>query len=146
MLRLKATTRAVKKLREMDFPILDDHPHQNIWWRHAQALRANKKNQEADEALEMAYDFLLKGIESLRDDGLRRNYLNKVRINREILQAWDKNAAKQQTAQRPPILRTLRSNPVCASRSSGWRRSASNSTPCTPSKRFKPSSSKKPPN
>ncbi|HSG45791.1 MAG TPA: GAF domain-containing protein, partial [Anaerolineales bacterium] len=91
---LKATKRAVKKHRELDFPFIDDHPSQNIWWRHVQALRANKKYKEADEALEMAYDLLLKGIESLRDDGLRRNYLNKVKINREIVQAWDKHAAK----------------------------------------------------
>jgi tetratricopeptide (TPR) repeat protein len=91
---LKATTSAVKKHRELNFSILDDHPHQNIWWRHVQALQANKKKVEADDALEIAYDFLLKGIENLRDEGLRRNYLNKVRINREIVQAWDKHAAK----------------------------------------------------
>ena len=91
---LKVTTRAANKLRELGFPRIDDHLPQNIWWRHALALRANKKIKKADEALEMAYGFLLKGIESLRDDGLRRNYLNKVRINREILQAWDKHAAK----------------------------------------------------
>jgi len=91
---LKTTAIAVKKHRELDFPKVDDHPSQNIWWQHSQALRANEKTKEADEALEMAYDFLLKGIESLRDDGLRRNYLNKVRINREILQTWDNYAAK----------------------------------------------------
>ena len=92
---LKATTRAVKMHRELDFPRIEDHPSQNIWWRHALALRANKKNNQADEALEMAYDFLLQGIASLRDDGLRRNYLNKVRINCEILQAWVKKSQKR---------------------------------------------------
>ncbi|HSM70442.1 MAG TPA: GAF domain-containing protein, partial [Anaerolineales bacterium] len=92
---LKSTSRAVKKHRELNFPKDNDHPSQNIWWRHSLSLRANKKNKEADEVLEMAYDFLLKGIESLSDVGLRRNYLNKVRINREIVQAWDKHAAKR---------------------------------------------------
>ncbi|NJC96047.1 MAG: GAF domain-containing protein [Anaerolineae bacterium] len=92
---LKSSLRAVKKHRELNFPSIDDHPSQNIWWRHSLALRANKKNKEADEALEMAYGFLLKGIESLHDDGLRRNYLNKVRINREILQAWAKKSQKR---------------------------------------------------
>jgi tetratricopeptide (TPR) repeat protein len=92
---LKATTRAVNKHRKLEFPIVDDHPSQNIWWRHMQAQHANKKYKESDKALEMAYDFLLKGIENTRDDGLRRNYLNKVRINREIIQAWDKHAAKR---------------------------------------------------
>ena len=43
----------------------------------------------------MAYDFLLQGIASLRDAGLRRNYLNKVAINREIIQAWVKENARR---------------------------------------------------
>jgi tetratricopeptide (TPR) repeat protein len=91
---LQATVRAVRKHHELNFPVIDDHPSQNIWWRHSLALRANKKNKEADEALEMAYDFLLKGIAEMKDDGLRRNYLNKVRINREIVQAWAKKWQK----------------------------------------------------
>ncbi|HEY5729996.1 MAG TPA: GAF domain-containing protein, partial [Anaerolineales bacterium] len=97
---LKATSDAVKKHRELGFPFIEDHPSQNIWWRHALALRANKKNKEAGEALEMAYDLLLKGIESLRDHGLRRNYLNKVRINREIVQAWAKKSQKRRGGSR----------------------------------------------
>ena len=91
---LKATSRAAQMHRELNFPSVDDHPSQNIWWRHMLALRANGKELEAGEALKMAYDFLLQGIDSLRDEGLRRNYLNKVAINREIVQAWFKENAK----------------------------------------------------
>jgi len=58
---LKATTRAVKELRKMNFPFIDDHPHQNIWWRHVQALRANKKNKEADALVNEAIDEAMKG-------------------------------------------------------------------------------------
>jgi GAF domain-containing protein/tetratricopeptide (TPR) repeat protein len=91
---LKATSQAAQMHRDLNFPFVDDHPSQNIWWRHAQTLQANKKNKKADEALEMAYDFLLKGIANLHDHGLRRNYLNKVIINREIIQAWGQHATK----------------------------------------------------
>ncbi len=61
---------------------------QEIWWRHTQALLANHQTKAARAALERAYDFLLEGITNLRDEGLRRNYLNKVRANRELLQFW----------------------------------------------------------
>jgi GAF domain-containing protein/DNA-binding response OmpR family regulator/tetratricopeptide (TPR) repeat protein len=88
---LKATSQAVKIHRTLGFPVVDDHPSQNIWWLHTLALQANGKKAEASEALKMAYDFLLQGIASLRDAGLRRNYLNKVASNREIVQAWVKN-------------------------------------------------------
>ena len=91
---LQSTTLATQKHRALDFPLIDDHPSQYIWWRHARALRANKKIKQADDALTMAYDFILKGIANLRDVGLRRNYLNKVSIHREILDAWDKHSIK----------------------------------------------------
>src|SRR6266498_1844104 len=81
--------------RVVGFPFIDDHPAQNIWWRHTLALRANGKKAEAQEALKMTYDFLLQGIASLRDVGLRRNYLNKVAINREVTRAWVKENARR---------------------------------------------------
>jgi GAF domain-containing protein/CheY-like chemotaxis protein/tetratricopeptide (TPR) repeat protein len=93
---LKATSRAAQMHRELSFPEIDDHPSQNIWWRHMLALRANGKEAEANEALKMSYDFLLQGIAGLRDNGLRRNYLNKVVINREIVQAWVRENARRQ--------------------------------------------------
>jgi GAF domain-containing protein/CheY-like chemotaxis protein/tetratricopeptide (TPR) repeat protein len=95
MVALKATSRALKLHKTLGFPRVDDHPSQNIWWRHAQTLQANRKLKEARQALEMAYEFLLKGIANLRDVGLRRNYLNKVAINREIIQAWIKDGTKR---------------------------------------------------
>jgi len=91
---LKATSLAAKMHQDLNFPILDDHPSQNIWWGYTQALQANNKTKEAAEALEMAYDFLLNGIANLHDEGLRRNYLNKISINREIVQAWGQHATK----------------------------------------------------
>ena len=92
---LRATSQAVRRHRILNFPLIDDHPSQNIWWRYMLVLRANGKKIEARDALKMAYDFLLQGIASLQDAGLKRNYLNKVAINKEIIQAWFKENAKR---------------------------------------------------
>ena len=43
----------------------------------------------------MAYRFMLKGIAGLSDEGLRRNYLNKIEAHREIVDAWLKDARKR---------------------------------------------------
>ena len=92
---LKATSQAVKLHRALGFPLVDDHPSQNIWWRYTLASRANGKKAEAREALGTAYNFLLEGIASLQDAGLRRNYLNKIAVNREIIQAWVRENARR---------------------------------------------------
>jgi diguanylate cyclase (GGDEF)-like protein len=68
---------------------------QEVWWCHSQALTANDKLKEGNEALDRAYDFLLDGIGSVRDVGLRRCFLNKVEVNREILQHWLSEAKKR---------------------------------------------------
>jgi signal transduction histidine kinase/CheY-like chemotaxis protein/tetratricopeptide (TPR) repeat protein len=91
---VKCTARAAELHRSQSFAPPDGLPSQEIWWRHAQALVANKRTKDAREALERAYGFLLDGISSLRDEGLRRNYLNKVRVNREIIAAWLADGAK----------------------------------------------------
>ena len=43
----------------------------------------------------MAYDFMRKRIAGLGDEGLRRNYLNKIRWHREIITAWLADARKR---------------------------------------------------
>ena len=42
----------------------------------------------------MAYRFLRQGIGSLSDEGLRRNYLNKIAAHREIVHAWIERRAQ----------------------------------------------------
>src|SRR5581483_6804449 len=92
---LQATTQASELHRANGFPKLDAVSSQDIWWVHSTALKANHKPKEAREALEMAYRFLLEGIANLHDAGLRRNYLNKVAGNRDIIQAWLKEGKKR---------------------------------------------------
>jgi GAF domain-containing protein/CheY-like chemotaxis protein/tetratricopeptide (TPR) repeat protein len=86
---LKATSRATDLHRpQSSFAKPEGISPQEIWWRHTQALLANQKTKEAGEALKLAYDFLLDSIKNIRDEGLRRNVLNKVESNRELLQYW----------------------------------------------------------
>jgi tetratricopeptide (TPR) repeat protein len=92
---LKATKKATNLHRRQNFAKPDGLTSQEIWWRHTQALLANGETGPAREALERAYDFLLEGIASVRDEGLRRNYLNKVAANRALLQFWVKDGRKR---------------------------------------------------
>jgi len=92
---LKATAKAARIHRDENFAKPDDIPSQAIWWRHTQALLANKKTKEAREAIDRAYDFLLASIQNIRDVGLRRNALNKVEVNRELIRYWVKDGGKR---------------------------------------------------
>src|SRR5215216_4062479 len=92
---LKATSKATAMHRAQSFARPDDFTSQEIWLRHAQALNATRKTNGAYEALECAYDFLMESIQNIRDMGLRRNYLNKVEANREIIHLWVKGGVKR---------------------------------------------------
>jgi len=92
---LKATNRASKIHRAQNYAKPDGFLSQAIWWRHAQALLANKKQKEASVALDKAYEFLLESIGNVRDEGLRRNLLNKVTENRELLTYWVVDGTKR---------------------------------------------------
>jgi GAF domain-containing protein/CheY-like chemotaxis protein/tetratricopeptide (TPR) repeat protein len=92
---LKATRKATQLHRQQAFAKPEAVTSQELWWRHTQALLANKQTGPAREALERAYDFLLEGIASVRDEGLRRNYLNKVAANRELVHYWVKDGRKR---------------------------------------------------
>ena len=85
---LAASVKATALHRAQHFAPPDTSSSQEIWWRHVQALAANGQRDAASKALERSYGFLLDGIANLRDEGLRRSYLNKVAANREILAAW----------------------------------------------------------
>jgi tetratricopeptide (TPR) repeat protein len=92
---LKLTTQATAMHQAQSFPKLDGLTSQAIWWWHAQILNANQKTQAAREALDRAYDFLLETIASIRDEGLRRNALNKVEDSRKLLQFWVRDGVKR---------------------------------------------------
>ena len=77
-------------------------PLNEFWWLRYKTLtalaslspRADLGVGEADleelalKALDLAREAMLEPIANLSDDGLRRNYFNKVSINRQIVQEW----------------------------------------------------------
>jgi signal transduction histidine kinase/DNA-binding response OmpR family regulator/tetratricopeptide (TPR) repeat protein len=69
-----------------------DTPLQDIWWTRYRVVRATPAGvpSEADgwSILERACVTLLDNIASVTDAGLRRNYLNKVEVNRAVMLAW----------------------------------------------------------
>jgi signal transduction histidine kinase/tetratricopeptide (TPR) repeat protein len=82
-----------------------DYPTQDVWWLHYQVLKARllkkitpigtsvkpknaKLDDETSQCLQGAHDAVLAGIATLSDNGLRRNYLNRVKFNRDILFEW----------------------------------------------------------
>jgi GAF domain-containing protein/CheY-like chemotaxis protein/anti-sigma regulatory factor (Ser/Thr protein kinase) len=71
-----------------------EYPSQDIWWRHYQVLQA-LGNEAYFDALDQARQTMLATIETLSDEGLRRNYLNKVAINRSITLTWTAEAARR---------------------------------------------------
>ncbi|MCZ4315453.1 GAF domain-containing protein [Comamonadaceae bacterium G21597-S1] len=68
---------------------------QAIWLMHARALRANGQGDAAWAALKQAYTLLLKGVLNIRDEGLRRSFLNKVADNRDIVREWLPESARR---------------------------------------------------
>ncbi len=67
----------------------------DVWWWHHRALLASGERVAAGRALERAYGFLLDGIASLSDEGLRRSYLNKRGSYRALVKAWIEHARKR---------------------------------------------------
>ena len=85
---LAATERATAIHRAHDLAELQNMDARELWWLHSRALAANGRQSAARQALVRAYRFLVRPIAGLSDEGLRRNYLNKVRVRREIVAAW----------------------------------------------------------
>ncbi len=89
---------------------------QEVWWLRYQVLRcAAPERREALtpelwEALQRAHDVMMDGIATITDEGLRRNYLNKVRVNRDIIAEWTRRLAEQ--SQQPESSGPLTSAPT----------------------------------
>ncbi len=66
-----------------------------IWWWHARALAANARADASWQALQRAHGMLLDAMRNVQDEGLRRCYLNKVAVNRELVRAWLQESARR---------------------------------------------------
>jgi len=98
---LESSTRATTLHRSHDLAELEAMDARMLWWEHCQTLAANGKSTAARQALAMAYRFLVKPIAGLSDEGLRRNYLNKIDTHRAIVAAWLQEAGKRGASKRP---------------------------------------------
>lgn len=81
-----------------------EYPPQEVWWLHYRVLSTASPEQAEQlktdshslwSSLEQAREAMLKGIITLSDEGLRRNYLNKVKINHQIILEWTSQAARR---------------------------------------------------
>ncbi len=66
----------------------NEHNPQEIWWRHSQLLKLAGKDDDAWQVLDRARAKMLETVTSLTDEGIRRNYFNKVAVNRRIIRDW----------------------------------------------------------
>jgi tetratricopeptide (TPR) repeat protein len=91
---LSITKQAEEALRALG-NVFFEFPPQEAWWSRYLVLSARDTqvtsqgqgiSEEAWDALDNARSVMLIGIVNLSDEGLRRNYLNKVSINRQIIQ------------------------------------------------------------
>lgn len=79
-----------------------DYGPQDVWWNHYRILAADPARAEASEIndemwtyLQRAREDMLSAIATLSDEGLRRNYLNKVKTNNAILTEWTRQSARR---------------------------------------------------
>ena len=85
---LRATRRGIACLRERGFARTGFGQRHDIWWWHHGALVALGRDEEAWAALQQAHGLLLEAVRHVRDEGLRRCYLNKRQVNRELVRHW----------------------------------------------------------
>ncbi len=100
----RALTAQAVALLERAAGVAQEYPPQEIWWFRYQALAAatpppltgeGEVGDDAWLALDRAREVMLAGMASLSDDGLRRNSLNKVPVNRWIVGEWLHQVARR---------------------------------------------------
>jgi GAF domain-containing protein len=93
---LACTRRAVDLSAQDTTAPTGDVSFQELWWHHVEALEA-RVGSEDDVwfSLRQARRVMLDEIGSLSDDGLRRNFFNKVAVNRSIIIAWTRRALER---------------------------------------------------
>ncbi|MCL4559012.1 MAG: GAF domain-containing protein [Chloroflexi bacterium] len=82
-----------------------DYPAEMIWWLRYRILKYKDdpdRSEEAWRCLEQGQRIIFSNITTLSDAGLRRNYLNKFNIHRELLLEWRRQAARRGLAVEMP--------------------------------------------
>ena len=108
---LRITQRGVALHRKHGFARANYGQSQDIWWWHSRALAANAHLEASWDALQEAQRLLLVAVANVRDEGLRRSYLNKLAVNRAIVAAWLRESARRALPQAQQLAHlTLPSN------------------------------------
>ncbi|MGB3714662.1 MAG: GAF domain-containing protein, partial [Candidatus Promineifilaceae bacterium] len=81
--------------------LLTEYSRAEVWWHHYRALAAAGEEEAAWEALDRARAEMLETVTNLSDEGLRRNYFNKVAVNRDIVHAWLEETAARDLSLEP---------------------------------------------
>ena len=61
---------------------------EQIYYTYARVLSAADREVESKEYIRRAYDIVMQTASKLTDEELRRSFLENIRYNREIVQAW----------------------------------------------------------
>jgi GAF domain-containing protein len=108
---LDFTARGVEAIND---EIEGEYPSYAVWWWRYQALQAALvrrppvmvgDSEEAWGALDQAFEIMLERIATLSDEGLRRNFLNKVPVNRAITLDWARQAFRRGLSLAPLVER-----------------------------------------
>ncbi len=67
-----------------------DSPEQEIWWAIYRAQTICGEESRAHQALARAYRLVQEQAGRIQDPSLKRSFLERVLVNREIVQAWEK--------------------------------------------------------
>jgi signal transduction histidine kinase len=88
--------RQALELSQTEKPFGIEHPRQEIWWQYYRVLETLDDKETTNEkwhALQEARLALFEPVVNIGDEGLRRNYLNKVPSNRAISETWVEDAS-----------------------------------------------------
>ena len=88
-------SRHAAKLHSAQALARSDTVRTEIWWWLFSALNASGSGEAAWAALQQAHALLLDGVSNVQDEGLRRSYLNKVEVNRDLVRTWLREASKR---------------------------------------------------
>jgi len=66
-----------------------------VYFPHFKALRANKREPEAHEYLQKAYEALMRQAEAIKDKRSRQSFLRKMKTHQEIIQAWEEKSKRE---------------------------------------------------
>ena len=106
---LAATTRATSLHAALGLANMNWFAPDEAWCRHAQALVANGRDEDARAAFRQGYALMMRGLSATVDAGIRRNYLDKRDFRRALALARIADVADAD-ADAPPHLAAARSS------------------------------------